>query len=290
MVKGNMVIGQLLRVFTFGDRCTFVRLYEQYVHGGAIGVKAAEDIAALFMIWWDREFKKGVSDREIYMKLYTRYVDDENIVCKSIRITGTNMPPDEQTMKFLQQIGNEIHPSIQLTVDFPSNNNNGRVPVLDTEQWIQEVEHNGEKKPQILFSHYGKPMASKMLIHRSSAQPINTKLNILVADLVRVMRNVSRKCPVDERNEKIQTFIKRMHFSGYSKKEQVQVYQKAKQRYSDMLTKNDQGIQPMYRGRDWNREERQRSKSEKRRNWFKKGNNSEAVLFVDATPNEELAN
>ena len=53
-------------------------------NGGAIGVKAAGDIATLFMVWWDREFKKMVLDEGIDMKLYTRYVDDENIVCKAL--------------------------------------------------------------------------------------------------------------------------------------------------------------------------------------------------------------
>jgi hypothetical protein len=52
---------------------------------------------------------------------------------------------------------------------------------------------------------------------------------------------------------------------------------------------NDQGIQPLYRDRNWNREERRRNKTEKRNNWFKKRSDSEAVMFVDSTPNEELA-
>ena len=40
---------------------------------------------------------------------------------------------DERTMKKLQEIGNSIHPSIQDTVDYPSNNPSGRMPVLDTD-------------------------------------------------------------------------------------------------------------------------------------------------------------
>jgi hypothetical protein len=103
------------------------------------------------------------------------------------------------------------------------------------------------------------------------------------------MRNVSRICPYEERKEKIQTFIHRMQFSGYSKSERHHVYTKAKQRYDEMIRKDEQGIQPLYRSRGWNREERQKEKEEKRKNWFRRGNDSEAVMFVDATPNEELA-
>ena len=89
-----------------------------------------------------------------------RNVDDENVVCKAVPETDTNHEEeaDKRTMKRLQEIGNSIHSSIQLTIEFPSNNKNGRVPILDTEQWIEEVEINGEKKQQIIFSHYTKPV------------------------------------------------------------------------------------------------------------------------------------
>ena len=160
---------------------------------------------------------------------------------------------------------------------------------MDTEQWIEEVEVRGERKPQVMFSHYVKPMASKLVIHRESAHPIKTRLNILIADLVRVMRNVSQKCPYEERRGKIQTFIHRLQFSGYSKSERHRVYTKAKQRYDEMIRQDEQGIQPLYRSRNWNREERIKEKERKRKNWFRQNNDSEAVMFVDATPNEELA-
>ena len=84
-------------------------------------------------------------------------------------------------------------------------------------------------------------------------------------------------------------FVMRMQYSGYSKKERFHVYQKAKQRYEEMIKKSNDGTQPLYRSRNWNRAERIKNKAEKRNTWFRKGNNAEAVFFVDATPNEELA-
>ena len=88
------------------------------------------------MVWWDQAFKEMVASENIDLKLYSRYVDDENVVCKSIPTDDENQieNDDERTMKRLQAIGNSIHPSIQLTVDFPSANSNGRIPILDTEQ------------------------------------------------------------------------------------------------------------------------------------------------------------
>jgi hypothetical protein len=153
-------------IFRFNDE---IRKQE---NGGAIGVKAAGDIASLFMVWWDREFIKRVQEEQMDMKLYTRYVDDDPIVCKTVPETDENsgQMPDERTMKQLQRIGNGIHSSIQLTVDYPSNNKSGRVPILDTEQWMQEVDVGEERKFQVVFSHYMKPMANKLVINSSSNQ------------------------------------------------------------------------------------------------------------------------
>ena len=44
--------------------------------GGAIGVKAAGDIASLFMCWWDKEFLKKVNEILRPFNLYLQYVDD----------------------------------------------------------------------------------------------------------------------------------------------------------------------------------------------------------------------
>lgn len=218
-------------IFRFNDQ---IRKQEK---GGAIGVKAAGDIAGLFMIWWDREFKSKVEEEGINMKLYARYVDDETIVSDAIPEDDTNkdQEADERTMKKLQEIANAIHPSIQLTVDYPSNNENSRIPILDTEQWLETVEIQGETKVQLLHSHYSKPMANKSVLLHHSAFPIKSKINVLIADLVRVMRNISRKCKNEERLKKIQVFMHRMQFSGYSKKERYEVYTRAKRRYDEMV-------------------------------------------------------
>ena len=71
---------------------------------------------------------------------------------------------DETTMKTIQRIANTIHTSIQVTIDYPSNHTNRRMPVLDLEQWMEEIEIHGEKKYQILHSHYMKDIRSQKVI------------------------------------------------------------------------------------------------------------------------------
>ena len=159
-------------------------------------------------------------------------------------------------MKELQKIGNQIHPSIQVTVDYPTNYTNGRMPVLDTEHWLEEVERNGAKRVQVMHSHYSKPMANTYVIHKDSAISERSKRNILTADLVRVMRNISPLCTTAERNEKIQFFMSRMQHSGYDTKDRINVYRAAKKKYNEMLRKDSEGITPLYREKNWNRVER----------------------------------
>ena len=66
-------------IFKFGSE---IRKQE---NGGAIGVKAAGDIACLFMILWDRAFmEKARAEGVNILKMYCRYVDDEALVAETI--------------------------------------------------------------------------------------------------------------------------------------------------------------------------------------------------------------
>ena len=271
-------------IFRFNDEV------RKQANGGAIGVKAAGDIAALFMTWWDRAFLEKVNEILENMNLYLRYVDDEYVICEIIPENEDNreQEPDERTMKRLQEIGNGIHPSIQVTVDFPSNNPNGRMPVLDTEHWLDDVVVNGVTKRQVVHSHYSKPMANAFVTHKVSAMAARTKESVLVADLTRVMRNISTLCTAEERNGKIQHYMARMQYSGYGIEERVKVYRAAKRRFDEMVRRDAEGVEPLYRSKDWKRTERVQEKERKKRTWFK-GDGSEAVFFVDATPGSALA-
>ena len=191
-------------------------------------------------------------------------------------------------MEKIQQLANEIHHSIEVTIDYPSKNPNGKLPVLDLEQWIEVVDADGTHKNQIMHTHYSKPISSKQVTNKLSALSISSKINILVADLVRVMRNVSRKCSEGERSKHVQLFVHRMQYSGYSQTDRVTVYRKAKKKYENMVVSDMNGCIPLYRSKFWNREERDQKMKEKRRSWYSAGG-YETVMFVESTPKEELA-
>ena len=167
----------------------------------------AGDIANLFMVWWDRELKQRLREHKILLKLYARYVDDGNIALNKIgNSTNNNEKEEKITMDKVKEIANGIHKSIKVKVDYPSNHDNNRLPVLDMEFWIGEIEINGEKKNQILYSHYIKPVSNRYVIHKTLAISYNTKINILTNELTRIMRNTSPYVAENERQSHLQYF------------------------------------------------------------------------------------
>ena len=119
------------------------------------------------------------------------------------------MNDEETIMKKVKEINNSIHKSIVVKVDYPSNHENNRLPVLDMEFWIGQVEVNGELKHHILYSHYMKPVSSKYVIRKDSAISYHTKLNILTNELTHIMRNISPHVATEEKQLHIQYFMHR---------------------------------------------------------------------------------
>ena len=254
-------------IFRFNNRC-----YKQ-VKGGAIGVGIAGDVANLFMVWWDKQVKMKLEDDGINVQMYSRYVDDINIVCKMRSQEPGRQQSDKAMMKSIQRIANGIHSSIKVTIDYPSNHDNGRMPVLDLEQWIGQVKIDSVARKQILHSHYMKKIASKSVINKDSAISQDAKVNILVADLVRIMRNVSQHCKMNERTQHVQHFLRRMQFSSYSQEDRIKniqilnalvytrVYKKAKRKFEKIIERDRTGECPMIggnfgsvKGENWRRQ------------------------------------
>ena len=195
---------------------------------------------------------------------------------------------EEGTMEKVKEIANSIHESIVVKVDYPSKHENNRLPVLDMEFWIEEVEINGVQKHQILYSHYMKPVSSRYVVHKDSAIPYRSKINVLTNDLLRVMKNVSPLVGNEERNHHIQYFMHRLQFSGYSKSERILIYKRTRSRFQQYEEKVRLGEIPAYRSKFWNLHTRREEKRMKQANWYKKGG-YQATFFVDASPKGELA-
>ena len=113
-------------------------------------------------------------------------------------------------------------------------------------------------------------------------------MNILTADLIRVMRNVSVHCDNEERRKHVQEYVHRMQYSGYDQSDRVAVYKKAKRCFDNIVQESENGGKPVYRSKTYQRAMREKERNNKRRNWYGKGGD-ETVMFVDATPGSALA-
>ena len=197
------------------------------------------------------------------MKLW-RYVDDGNIAIRKItNDAGTDTNDEETTMEKVKEIANSIHKSTVGKVDYPSNHENNRLPVLDMDFWIGQGEVNGELKHQILYSHYMKPVSSRHVIRKYSVISYNTKLNILTNELTRVVRIISPHVATEEEQLHIQYFMHRLQFSGYNKKERIKVFGKSKIKFHERRNNEISGTIPLYRSKFWYIGKRGKEKGQK---------------------------
>lgn len=141
---------------------TFNNEIEKQIKGGPIGLKLTGVLAKIFMIWWDREFARKLKDVGIVQKMNQRSVDDINVAAKAtvpglryvegkIIMDTTKVveekkrAPDERTMELIRQVGDDIHPSIKLEVDYPSKHPDKKLPILDL-KGLGRAEREGDSR------------------------------------------------------------------------------------------------------------------------------------------------
>ena len=119
------------------------------------------------------------------------------------------MPDDERTMKLLRSIANTIDQSIHSTIQ--ANTQMEKYPCQDVKMWIEEV----EGRRRVLYEHYEKKMATKMVIHAESAIPTSVKRTVLTQEVLRILLHCSRELPWDVPKGHINNFMMKMQLSGY---------------------------------------------------------------------------
>ena len=164
-------------------------------------------VAKIRMILWMRKFNQLLSMNKIRTFLNIVYVDDQNwagrMIEKGKRWDNSkkeirwdidweredmeeNEENDKRTMRVLRDMGNSIERDIRMKEDFPSKNESGKLPMLDTQMWIERTE-NGDR--QIRHELYEKPMVSRLVTMEQSSLPLKTKIQVLAQEVVRWRRN-----------------------------------------------------------------------------------------------------
>ena len=125
-----------------------------------------------------------------------------------------------------------------------------------------------------------------------SAINSNTKRTILTQECLRRLRNTKIELGEDIRNKHLNDFMLKMKNSGYGPKYRAQILKSALNAFDKMIEEDKIGKKPLHRSRTWNQENRILAKENKRKNWYKSGDESEkvykSILFVPPTPGSGL--
>ena len=274
------------------------------IEGLPIGLELAGAVAGVVMLIWDRMFLKRLGELGIPPIAYGRYVDDEDLVMRTIKkgvtyrrgelVMGedTNEEGDVRTFRILREIGDEIMEDIKLTFETPSMCAEGKMPILDTRMWIErgkgwENEEGGETVDQVRFEFYRKPMCTPLTVLKRSAMGNKEKRQTCMMETYRRFKNTHPDLPVENRNHHVSTYMKSLQISGWSAEDRLEITTGAKKLYDGQLEKHRRGEQNLYR----NKEEREKQKEGKLGGgrWFMKGGNL-SLYKVPYTPKNELAN
>ena len=133
--------------------------------------------------------------------------------------------------------------------------------------------------------HNEKEMSSKYLIHKNTAISRSSKMNILVNELLRIMKNTSLRVKQDERDKHVQHFMHKMQLSEYNQEDRVHVYKKAMR----IFRENVEGKEVYPHVDKFARLSKMtRQKVQQKKTWFKNGR-YKSVFYVDATKDGFLA-
>ena len=116
--------------------------------------------------------------------------------------------------------------------------------------------------------------------------PWKDKRTILTQEILRVLKNCSRRLPWEEVCTHVETYCSRMQFSGYDKRFRTQVVQSALSAYDKMLEKDP--YRSRYTDREIGRGLKELSVEEQRKeNGLKEESKEMRQLFLFQQPQEE---
>ena len=130
-------------------------------------------------------------------------------------------------------------------------------------------------------------MATKAVINANSAMPTGTKRTVLTQEMLRIMLHCSKYLAKETTNRHLNNVMKKMQYSGYKKSFRYDVTKSAMQAYRLIKEKAENGLRPINRPKDWQRDERIEEKQKKKLTWYKQGG-FESVMFVPTTPGAKL--
>ena len=189
-------------------------------------------------------------------------------------------------MEIIQEIANGIDPMIKVTIDTPCNYEDRKLPILDV-----KVRVNQDVENIIDFEFFEKPTKNPKVILADSALSSSSKRTILTQECLRRLRNTKLELGKEIQNKYLSEFMLKLKNSGYSEKYRKEILNSANKAFQKIIEDDKSNKKPMYRCRNWKKEERNEAKFIKKRNWWNRNPliNYKSVLFVPPTPGGALA-
>ena len=195
--------------------------------------------------------------------------------------TDKMIPGDRRTFLVLKEIANEIDPDIKMTIEVPSDNNDGNLPYLDTKIWLEYGDEN-YPRGKLITKHYRKPMTAKVGIQVETAISARDQRTSNRQEVIRVMRNCSKDLPEDELKECLNDSMKQLQNSGYDKEYRAQILTAATKGFEKQKIADAQGVRPLYRPKGYMKKERLEEKKAKISEWYR-NDGSQSYIMVLAT-------
>ena len=142
------------------------------------------------MMWCDRQMMKRLGDIGLTPLMYQRYVDDINtvshvpppgmryrdgqvVIDTACVDEDLRMEDDERLFRLWKTIGDSIHPSIEVEVDFPCRYVDKSVPILDLRVWVEKMVDSD--RFVVVHEFYMNNVSSNSVISARSALPWSVK-------------------------------------------------------------------------------------------------------------------
>ena len=194
---------------------------------------------------------------------------------------------DKRTMREMSKMASSVCPIIQLTEDCPGKHDDKRMPILDLKIWIQRE----QEEQKILFQHYRKPMATRLLMLARTAMPSRIKRASLTQEGLRILSNTSLEISWEKKAEMLTDLSLRMKLSGYGERYRLNIIQSILKAWEKKLEDHRSGVRPLYREREWREEERMKGKENKKKSWFSNQGEkkNDFPIFCPSSPGSRLA-
>ena len=152
------------------------------------------------------------------------------------------------------------------------------MPILDCQVKVVENE--------IQYKFYKKPMTNPLVMMATSALPGNVKRSSLIQEVIRRLKNTRRSIDWEVKADILSEFSNSMRISGYSEVFRLEIIKSGIEAFENMCREADGGGTPLFRPREYKREERNRKKLISKTSWYRPHS---AVGFFPITPAGELA-